>query len=62
MILRKRETLSYKDIITVNKVITILECIVSYYRWVVMRGLTIDPSTATEINIMDIKGARQEGA
>ena len=27
-----------------------------------MCGLTIDPSTATEINTMDIKGAGKEGA
>ena len=27
------------------------------YGWAAMRGLTIDPSTATEINTMAIKGA-----
>ena len=32
------------------------------YGWIVMRGLTIDPSTATEINNMVMKGAGNEGA
>ena len=32
------------------------------YGWVVMRGLTIDPDTATEINNMAMKGAEKEGA
>ena len=32
------------------------------YRWVVMRGLTIDTSTATEINNMAIEDAGKEGA
>ena len=31
------------------------------YGWVVMRGLTIDPSTATKINTMVTKGSGKEG-
>ena len=32
------------------------------YGWVVMRSLIINPSTATEINNMAMKGAGKEGA